>query len=179
MKKYMPFILMLGLQPLVASSDQSITLNEERQVAFAERVVTIELVRALSPAIRGAKEKCGDACADTGAAELAIGLMGVSRGEASARALVNLLGVRLDGGGAEERGCQMLNRGPDTARYLKQLKPGEVVKYCRSNFLALRKREIAGITDVTVEQVCHSESEISNARNEFLKAVTADVACEQ
>lgn len=179
MKKYIAIFLMLYLPLAFASNASSTISNEERQVSFAERVITIELVRSLSPSVRAAKEKCGDKCSDTGALELAIGLMGVSRSDISAKTLVNLLGVRLDGGGAEELSCQMLVRGAGVARYLKQLKPKLVIENCKSVFYDLRKREISGVADVTADQVCNSESEVDSARNEFLQAVTSGMACEQ
>lgn len=179
MKKYIALFLVFFLLPVMASDNQSKSLNTERQVNFAERIAIIELVRALSPSVRMSKEKCGDACSDSGALELAIGLLGIDRSDISAKALVNLLGARLDGGGSEEFSCQMLVRGKDIESHLKHLKSKQVAEHCRSLFGELKKRELAGITDVALDQVCRTEPEISRDQGEFLKAITSGVPCEQ
>lgn len=179
MKKRIALSLMFFLSPVLASDNQSKNLNTERQVGFAERVVIIEIARALSPSIRISKERCGEACSDSGALELAIGLLGIDQSNASAKALVDLLGARLDGAGSEELSCQMLVRGKDVEHHLKHLNSKQIAEHCRSFFGELKKREISDIKDVGVDQVCHTESEISRTQREFLKAITSGVFCEQ
>jgi len=153
--------------------------NEVRQVRFAERVITIELARALSLSVREAREKRQGACPETGALELAIGLIGIGRSDVSADALVNLLGLRLDGAGSEELSCQILVRGRALSRRLAQLRARQLVDHCSSAFLELRKRELANVSDVRVEQMCRSEAEVRSAQAELLKAVKSKVMCEQ
>ncbi len=153
--------------------------NEARQVRFAERVITIELARALSPSVRGAREKCLTACPETGALELAIGLIGIGRSDASTDALVNLLGLRLDGAGSEELGCQILTRGRALSSRLERLQAKSLVEHCQLTFYDLRKRELADTPDVKVEQVCRSEAEVRRAQDEMLKAIKSKAMCEQ
>lgn len=174
-------IVLLGccMPSTTALGGQAATGNEDRQVRFAERVITIELVRALSHSVREAHEKCLMAAPETGAVELAIGLIGVSRSDVAADALVNLLGLRLDGAGSEELTCQVLVRGGALARRLARLQARQVVERCQSTFLELRKRELANVSDVTVEQVCRSEAEIHSAQDELLRAVKSKATCEQ
>jgi hypothetical protein len=160
-----------------AQAEQTAAANEVRQVKFAERV--IELVRALSLSVRKTREKCLMACPETEALELAVGLIGISRSDVASDALVNLLGVRLDGAGSEELNCQILIRGAALSRRLERLRTGQVVNRCQSTFLELRKRELADVSDVKVEQVCRSEAEIRSVRDELLKAVKSKVMCEQ
>lgn len=162
-----------------AQAGQTAAVNEVRQVQFAERVITIELVRALSLSVREAREKCLMVCPETGALELGIGLIGISRSDAASDALVNLLGVRLDGAGSEELNCQILIGGAVLSRRLERLRTGQVADHCQSTFLELRKRELANVSDVKVEQVCRSEAEIRSVRDELLKAVKSKVMCEQ
>ncbi|MCA2937200.1 MAG: hypothetical protein IM445_21610 [Microcystis sp. M015S1] len=162
-----------------AQAEQTAAANEVRQVKFAERVITIELVRALSLSVRKTREKCLMACPETEALELAVGLIGISRSDVASDALVNLLGVRLDGAGSEELNCQILIRGAALSRRLERLRTGQVVNRCQSTFLELRKRELADVSDVKVEQVCRSEAEIRSVRDELLKAVKSKVMCEQ
>jgi hypothetical protein len=59
--------------------------NEIRVVKFAEQEVMIDLTLALSPSIRSNGEVI----------ELAIGLIGISKGDYGANALVNLLRLQL------------------------------------------------------------------------------------
>jgi hypothetical protein len=77
-----------------AQAEQTAAANEVRQVKFAERVITIELVRALSLSVRKTREKCLMACPETEALELAVGLIGISRSDVASDALVNLCGFR-------------------------------------------------------------------------------------
>lgn len=155
------------------------TENINRQVRFAERVISVELARGLSHSVREAREKCGRVCPETGALELAIGLIGVSQSDVAADVLVNLLGLRLDGAGSEELGCQILIRGSAMSRRLQHMQAMHVVEHCQAIFLDLRKRELLDVSDVDVEQVCRSEAEISSTQNEFLKAVKSKLLCEQ
>lgn len=175
------FAMLAGFQtPLaMAQEKQTATLNEARQTRFAERVIAIELVRALSADVRTAREKCLTACPETGALELAIGLMGIGQGKASAETLVNLLGLRLDGAGSEELSCQILIRGRSVSRPLEQLQSRQIAEHCQSLFSELRKRELAGVSDVKVEQVCRSEAEVRRVQDTFLKAVKSKTLCEQ
>lgn len=157
-----------------ASSD-----NELQQVTFAERAITIELTRALSASNRKAKEKCLSACRETGISELAIGLIGISQNNASFDALVNLLGLNLDGAGSEELIGQICLRGEKLTTRLKQFKSKKIAEHCRTMYMELQKRELANVTDVNVEQVCRSEAKIKNVQEEWVKAIKSRVSCEQ
>jgi hypothetical protein len=170
-------LLVSCLLPALAAEQSSAT-NEVRQVQFAERVITNELARALSPSVRDARGKCSLGCDETGAMELAIGLIGISRSDAGANALVNLLGLRLDGAGSEELSCQILTRGKSVLRRLERLRFADVVSHCQVGFIDLRKRELAQVSDVKVDQVCRSEAEIRNVRNELINAIRSRSNCE-
>lgn len=172
-------LLMCCLSAALAQVGEASSENEIRQVRFAERVVTIELVRALSPQVRSERENCLLSCPETGALELAIGLIGINRSDVSADALVNMLGLRLDGAGSEELSCQILFQGQALLRPLEQFRPKQVAEHCQTTFLELRKRELVNVTDVKIEQVCRSESEIQDAQEKWLKAIKLKVGCEQ
>ncbi|WP_124950336.1 Imm57 family immunity protein [Sulfuriferula thiophila] len=154
-------------------------VNETQQVHYAERVVMNELVRALSPSMRNAREMCSTACPETGGLELGIGLIGISRSDNGTNALINLLGLRLDGAGSEELSCQILNRGNTVLRPLEKLAADRISDHCRTSFYAARKRELAQVLDIQVEQVCRSELEILSVRDELVKAIKSQVKCEQ
>ncbi|WP_426398197.1 Imm57 family immunity protein [Ralstonia sp. R-29] len=169
----------MSCMPLAAAQEVTAAANEARQLRFAERVVTIGLARALSPSVRAAREKCLNACPETGALELAIGLIGIARGDASADTLVNLLGLRLDGAGSEELNCQILTRGHALSSRLASVQVNSLVEHCQSTFSDLQRRELADIPDVDVGQVCRSEVEVRRAQAELLKAINSHVMCEQ
>lgn len=171
-------ILLTGcLLPALAAEQLPIS-NDVRQVRFAERVITNELAKALSPAVRDARGKCSLGCEEAGAMELAIGLIGVSRSDVAADALVNLLGLRLDGAGSEELSCQILTRGKTILRRLERLKPADAVSHCQTGFVDLRRRELAQILDVKVDQVCRSEVEVRSIRDELMGAIRSKSPCE-
>lgn len=167
------------LSSAISKADEASSANEIRQLQFAENVITIELARALSHSMRSVREQCRLACPEIGALELAIGLIGLSRTAASNTALVNLLGLRLDGAGSEELSCQLLIRGRALSRGLKQIQAREVAEHCQSTFLELKKRELANVTDVTSGQVCRSETEIQKAQDEWYTAIELKEKCEQ
>lgn len=162
-----------------AKSGDASSVNEFQQVIFAERVIAIELTRALSASIRKEKEKCLWACPETGALELAIGLIGVSQNNASSDALVNLLGLNLDGAGSEGLSYQICLRGDKLTNRLKRFKAKEIADRCRTTFAELQKRELANVVDVKVEQVCRSETEIKKTQEEWLIAIKSRLSCEQ
>lgn len=174
----MPLVCCLSM-PTIAQAENALTENEARFVSFAERVIVIELARVLSPSFRKEREACFYACPETGALELAIGLLGISNSDASTDALVNLLGLRLDAGGSEDRGCQILFKGGKLLRHLKQLEAKQIAEHCQTIFLDLRKRELANLPDVSIAQMCHSETEIQHMKNEWLKAIEAKRLCEE
>ncbi|WP_411727835.1 Imm57 family immunity protein [Methyloglobulus sp.] len=165
--------------PANAQSLKASISNDAQQVSFAENVITIELARALSVSIRKEQEKCLLTCPETGALELAIGLIGVSRSDASSDALVNLLGLKLDGAGSEGLSDQICLRGEKLTTRLKRFKAKEIADRCRTTFVELQKRELANVVDVKVEQVCHSETEIKKTQEEWLNAIKSRLSCEQ
>jgi hypothetical protein len=150
-----------------AQSLERTSTNQDRYVQFAERVVAIELAKALSPSVRLAKQQCGPGCAESGALELGVEMIG----------LMNLLGLRLDGAGAEELHCQILLRGRDISGLLRTLKPNAVAEHCRSLASGVMKRELATVSDVSVDQLCRSAEEVNSERGELLKAVASNAAC--
>jgi hypothetical protein len=162
-----------------AQGEQAAMSNEIKRIHFAERVVVIELARASSPSLRAARENCATACAESGALELSIGLIGVSRGSYSSDALINLLGLRLDGAGSEELDCQILLRGSTLISRLRRLQARQVVEHCQALYLDVRGRELVNVRDVNMEQVCRSEVEIRRGQVELLEAIKEKALCEE
>lgn len=179
-----------GISLVLAQKMTAIEENEARHVSFAERLIIIELVNSLSPSRRKARENVSKICAEihepcshyykgSGAElEFAIDSIGIGGGNASANALVNLLAVRLDGAGGEGLGCQIAIRGRSLLRYLERLQPKLLIEHCQSIFNELKKLELRDITDVKVEQICHTEDEIRVTRDQWINAIKSDVACE-
>ena len=170
------FLMTLAGNSFAQSLERTST-NQDRYVQFAERVVAIELAKALSPSVRLAKQQCGPGCAESGALELGVEMIGLSRTKTGAATLMNLLGLRLDGAGAEELHCQILLRGRDISGLLRTLKPNAVAEHCRSLASGVMKRELATVSDVSVDQLCRSAEEVNSERGELLKAVASNAAC--
>jgi hypothetical protein len=166
-----------GVSP--AQTSRAAVLNETHQVQFAKRVAMIELVQALSPSVRLERQKCAMGCEDGGALELAVGLIGIAKGQAGADALTDLLALRLDGAGSSELHCQILTRGPQITAQLKRVSAANVVEHCKASYHEIRKREVANVSDVRFEQVCRTVPEVSIVRNELLKAIGSKAQCER
>lgn len=161
-----------------AQSGEASSSGGLREIEFAERVVMNELVRALSRSTREMRAKCGAACVENGALELGIGLLGLSQSDAASDALINFLGLRLDGAGSEELSCQIVKRGNKFLRRLKELNAAEIGDRCRAAFLATHKRELAYVTDVTVEQVCRTPTEIQGRSEALIASIRSKAGCE-
>lgn len=151
------------------------TPHEIEQVRFAERVVVTELARGLSLSQRKICESVESVCPETGAMALAITLIGMSRSDAGRNALINLLGLKLDGEAAEERSCQILLGGRFLLSRLKNLKVTSIHRHCHEIFLA---SGIPKFSDVTVDQVCATESEILAHRDAYVKAIGSKATCD-
>lgn len=174
-KMIIALALLGAMFSVFAQTPRESLANEIQQVEFAERVVTIEFVRALSHSAREAKEKCSSACPETGALELGIGLIGISQSDAGSNALINLLGLRLDGAGSEDLSCQILIRGSRLLERLEKVNADSISAHCRAGFNVASKQAL----DVQVGQVCRSESEIRSALDELTKAIKSKTKCEQ
>jgi hypothetical protein len=142
-----------------------------REAAFAAQSVVYDLVLLTSPSVHQARQHCRGHCGDEGGdIEMAIGLLGIG-GHVTTQSLLNLLSVQLDGGGAEERECQIAKRGKALVPALKQLNPVRVSNWCHQTFHDLRKRELADVNDVSVELVCRPPSEVDTDRKEWIAAL--------
>src|SRR5688500_10889687 len=92
----------------VAQSTGARATNEARLVEFAEAIVMVELVQDHSEVVGRERQKCMVGCGESGAMELAIGMIGLARGPRGSRVLLNLLGLNLDGAASSELNCQIL-----------------------------------------------------------------------
>lgn len=157
---------------------QSISDKRGREIQFAERVVMGELAMALSQKVRNERQSGSRSCGESGTIELGIGLLGINRSEQASKALLNLLGLRLDGAGAEELSCQLLNRGNSILRPLQRLKPAEVAQNCTRTVESLGARELSDVTDVGTQIICRTPQEVDLARNELVRAIQVGTKCE-
>lgn len=151
---------------------------EKRAVEFAERVVMIQLARAISPAVRAERIRCPLSSVESGASELALSLIGFSRSSESDTVLVHLLGLRLDGAGSEDLGCYFVRRGEQMRRRLARTTAAEIVSICRAEYAQLRKRELSDITDVSADDVCLSRVDVERKLAEMNRAETGNGTCD-
>jgi hypothetical protein len=144
-------------------------LPAPREAEFGTRSIIYDLALLQSATVRKVREHCAYCGDEGGDIETAIGLLGIG-GRATMQSLLNLLSVRLDAAGAEERGCQIAKRGKSVIPALKQLSATETSSWCHQTFHDLRKRELANLPDVTAEQVCRPAVEVEADRKEWLAA---------
>jgi hypothetical protein len=182
------FIGASGMSFVIAQGITAADKNEARQVHFAEQIIIGEMIHGLSLSTRRTRENILKTCNETReqcqsacpfptyyALELAIGTIGIGRSEAAANALVNLLALRLDAAGSEGVGCQIATRGRSLLGRLERLDAKSLAEHCQLTFHKLRPKTIS---DVKVEQVCHTEEEILEIRNLWLDAFKSDVELE-
>jgi hypothetical protein len=178
-KIFVAIILTTGFFTSSVNSQVTAAKNEVQQAYFAEKVIMTEFAHGLSTLVRREREKCLFGCrGGDSALEISIGLLGTNNNNMAKDILINLLALRLDAGGGEGRSCQIIIRGNGLYRRLTRLNIKQAKEHCESTFKELRKRELAEVTDVTVEQVCRSETEIRSARDELLEAIKLGPLCE-
>jgi len=102
-------------------------------------------------------------------------LIAINRSDAAAEALVNLLGLRLDGAASEELSCQIIIRGSALSSRLERLQAKSVVESCQSTFYGLRMRDV---TDVKVERICRTEDDVRKDRDRMLMAIKSKAVCD-
>lgn len=177
-------IVVLLATSVVCHSDVRPALAEKqdeaprRVVNFAERLVMIQLARAMSPVIRRERARCPVCCVESGALELAIGTIGISQTAEADAALLRLLGLQLDGAGAELLACAVVTRGSQIEQRLKSAVAAVFVSRCESEYEVLRKRELHDIGDVSVRDVCSSSEEFERKRAELIKAIEGQQPCD-
>ena len=171
MKKHSGLVASVGaliaLPAIAAVTHRSL---EPREAAFATRSVIYDLALLQSASVRKAREQCNRCGDEGGEIETTIGLLGIG-GRATTQSLLNLLAVRLDAGGAEERECQIAKRGKVLVPSLKQLSAARASNWCHQTFHDLRKRELTNLRDVTAEQVCRPAAEVEADRKEWIAAL--------
>lgn len=172
MKKH-PLLLaaVAALAALPALGAATHGLRSPREAEFASRSIIYDLAVQTSPSVRKARERCHTYCGDEGGdMEMAIGLLGIG-GRTTTQSLLNLLSIQLDAGVAEERECQIAKRGKALVPALTRLNSVQASSWCQQTFHDLRKRELANLHDVTVQQVCRASAEIEADRKEWIAAL--------
>jgi hypothetical protein len=171
--KALPILFALiggGCTPLISTQD-TLEANEIRRIHFAERVAFIEQARLASPVIREIRERCQGTCPQYGTeVELAIGTIGIGKSTAAADALINFIGLSLDGSAGEELSCQLFINGRTILERLERTQAKAIVDHCRSTFHELQKHELKGIA----EQTCRTEDKVREEQNAILDAIKLD-----
>ncbi|MEQ1880965.1 MAG: Imm57 family immunity protein [Burkholderiales bacterium] len=152
--------------------------GNSREIESAERFAIVEIVKNSSYSVRQMREKCGDICAEDGALELSIGLLGQIQNARATDVLINFLGFQFDGAVAEELDCQFLKRGKNILRRLKSLDAASISQHCRTLFLSARERELAAVVDVPIERICAVPPKILAHRDHLIEAIKQKVGCQ-
>ena len=172
------YVLFGGIGFSHAQEPQNLAENETVQVAFAERVVMIEVARGLSKSLREVRDKCSYFCHESSAIDLGLALIGICDSNSCSDALVRLLGLRIDAEPSEFLQCQITLRGPSLMPYLKKLDGRDIKERCKAKFIELKKRELAQVFDVQYEDICISEEKINKSRDDLIEAIKAGRKCE-
>jgi hypothetical protein len=192
-KVLLGFFVLMGAMPLTAAA-QGATAADAREAYLmrsAELGIVSDMARVLSRSVQETHEKLLRACPETetglcqavcphpiasgGVIEFTISFIGLVRSDAAADTLVNLLGLRLDGGGSEILSCQILIHGRALLSRLERLEAKSLAEHCQSNFYELKG--LRAISDVTVDKMCRTEAEILRRRDEFVEAIKLDTEC--
>ena len=154
-------------QPVLGDDEQSFPSEDERATEYIIWALTLEK----SPSVRAARERCRDYCnGHGGGLEVAIDLLGVG-GSATTGSLLNLLAVGVDAGPSESLSCQIAKRGKALVPALEKFDPAKASQWCGATFNRLRQRELSGVDDVPVEQMCRPATKVDADRQEWIAAL--------
>jgi hypothetical protein len=144
---------------------------ETKRIEDGEFFVLDELIRANSHAAT-------KSCDTISLSSLFIGLLGTNKSDIATDTLIKLLSLRLDANNYERFRGFIILRGDSLVDRLEQLNPWQMARYCRARVQELRDKGYwKDINDVTMEQVCRSETEITQKTEALLKAIKSGVAC--
>lgn len=119
------------------------------------------------------KNEASARCPDV--AEFAMGSLGLNRSPAVAESLARLTALRLDASVAEGRACLSIRRGKEVLPFLKKLNLTHVQGECMA--LLLNVQGYRDYKDVKPENVCNTEADIAQIRDEFIKRIEAGEQC--
>ena len=111
--------------------------REQREVEMAEKSILGSIAVFATPAGHDLCAKVPIACVGANRAELALALIGARETRISGAALLRLLRFRMDGALSEDYECYVLKHSAHSKIYLKQLKPVELERKCRSEVALL------------------------------------------
>jgi hypothetical protein len=124
-----------------------------------------------SQSVRTAREHCENCFIDHGgSAEVMVGLLGMG-GAPTTDSLLNLLALQLDAGLSESRSCEFAKRGSSLIPALKKLDSADASRWCQTTFSRLRQHELSEVSDVSVDQICRSPTEIDADRIGWIAAL--------
>lgn len=153
--------------------------REQREVEMAGKSILSSIAVSASPQGRGLCSKVPLACVGANKAELGLALIGARKTPVSVQALVRLLRFRMDGSLAEDYECYVLKDSPLSETYLKQTKPADLERRCRSEvdeFVANDRQSLDGLDP---ETVCSSQDQIRRRMERLLVAVRAGRHCSE
>ena len=170
--------LLTSIQATAAETAVDDVSVNNREVEFAERVIVNELISISSLTVQESRAKCGDACAESGALEMGIGLLGLAQKEASLKALVGFLALRLDGAGSEVLNCQLLKQRKEASSVLKNLDATKARARCEKIFRNSQQQDTSHVSDVRLEQICRAPNEIQQAKEAVSQSISSKTQCQ-
>lgn len=181
-----PLMLLLFMTPICLNTALADTKGDRLpadtsgyELDQAEQLIMVELVRELSPSNNELRLQCGPPCIPPKVLETTIGLLGQLRSDAALEMLTNLLGFQLTAEAQKEYSCQLMRQGKHILPTLEKLDADKIRNRCEAKFFAAREHELLDVTDVSVEQICFSPSDIKDIADDMMGGITSDAKCER
>ena len=151
--------------------------REQREVEMAEKSILGSIAVFATPAGHDLCAKVPIACVGANRAELALALIGARETPISGAALLRLLRFRMDGALSEDYECYVLKHSAHSKIYLKQLKPVELERKCRSEVALLVANDKQSFEGLDSGAVCASQDQIRRRIEELSEAIRAGRHC--
>lgn len=178
----MKFWFMLAICGIVLSLDLSqvaftADTREQRELAMADKSILGELAVSASPRGRALCISDPLACVGGNKAELGLALIGARGTSTSVAALVRLVRFHMDGVLGEDCDCYLLKYGRLSRTYLKQMKPEDLEKECRSDVTKLIANDTQSFAGLDAGGICSSQDQIRQRIKEIVSAIDAGRHC--
>jgi len=173
--------LLAALAPGSLSADrhrQKVTEDRTiREIRMGERAILSGLMVARNPKSRYLCTQNEFACIGPDRIDLGLAVIS-SRNEAPfVSKLMDLLRYKIDGAGAEDLHCAILNKGSMAVTAARSINPAELARRCKNEFSEILSEHPGSFDSLRIIDVCSERIDISSDLDELLVAIGEGRKC--
>lgn len=171
----MRILLLILLTSRIAVSQSA--SREQRELRMADQAILGSIAVARSPEARHLCSSHKLACVGPDRAELGLALIGARQTRASRSALIDVLPYRLDGSGAEDYRCYVLNAGGAIKGDLLAANPDSLSARCVSELHRITRNRQASFEGLDESMVCSDPRTVKQKISDLVDGITRGIKC--